>query len=218
MNIVITGANRGIGLELCHQYSRHHSVIALCRQASAALKNIANIKIIEDVDVKSLGAIKKAVNLCPNHLDLLINNAGILNRVGLDTFDEHVVLDQFDINAMGPLRVTHSFLSRLNNGSKVVLITSRMGSIEDNTSGSHYGYRMSKAALNMAGKSLAVDLKDRGIAVGIIHPGWVQTDMTGQTGHYTVDQAAQQIIARIDGLSISTSGSFWHSDGSILPW
>ena len=218
MNIVITGANRGIGLELCHQYSANHHVFALCRKASAKLKTIPNLKIIEGVDVKNSDAINKAVSECPDHLDLLINNAGILSRVGLDTFNESIVFDQFNVNAMGPLRVTHSFLSRLKKGSKVAFITSRMGSIEDNTSGSHYGYRMSKAALNMAGKSLAIDLKDHGVSVGIIHPGWVQTDMTGQTGHYSVQQAASQIITRIQELTISTTGHFWHSDGSTLPW
>ena len=93
-----------------------------------------------------------------------------------------------------------------------------MGSIDDNSSGSHYGYRMSKAALNMAGKSMAIDLNSQGICVGIIHPGWVKTDMTGQTGHYSVDVAAEQIISRIDELNMSNSGSFWHSDGSELPW
>ena len=109
-------------------------------------------------------------------------------------------------------------LNLLKSGSKVVLITSRMGSIDDNSSGSHYGYRMSKAALNMAGKSLAIDLEPKGIALGIIHPGWVQTDMTGHTGHYSVSVAAKQIIERINNLNLENTGSFWHSNGDILPW
>ena len=93
-----------------------------------------------------------------------------------------------------------------------------MGSIDDNQSGSHYGYRMSKAALNMAGKSLSIDLKEKEISVGIIHPGWVQTDMTGNTGHYTVQKSASQIIDRIEELNLQNSGTFWHSNGQILPW
>ena len=93
-----------------------------------------------------------------------------------------------------------------------------MGSIQDNESGSHYAYRMSKAALNMAGKSLAIDCREQNIHVGIIHPGWVQTDMTGNTGHYTVDIAASQIIDRIHELNASNSGNFLHSNGDHLPW
>ena len=93
-----------------------------------------------------------------------------------------------------------------------------MGSIDDNTSGSHYGYRMSKTALNSAGKSLSIDLKDKGIAVGIIHPGWIQTEMTGHTGNDTPDTAAKQIIDRINELSLENTGTFWHANGSLLPW
>ena len=138
--------------------------------------------------------------------------------MSLESLNEDLIYKQFDINAVGPLRVSNAFLNSLKKDSKIILITSRMGSIDDNSSGSHYGYRMSKAALNMAGKSLAIDLHSQGISVGIIHPGWVKTDMTGQTGHYTVGQAAEQIIARINELSLNNSGSFWHSDGSELPW
>ena len=97
-------------------------------------------------------------------------------------------------------------------------MTSRMGSIADNTSGARYGYRASKAALNAVGKSLAVDLSEQGIAVAILHPGWVQTDMTRHSGNLTVDEAAAGLIARMDALNLENSGTFWHSDGSVLPW
>ena len=216
--VVITGANRGIGLELAKNYSQTHNVYALCRVASEALQALPNTTVIEDVDVTSQASVNAAIETCPNEIDILINNAGILKRVGLDYNDEAILQDQWNVNAMGPLRVTKACYSRLKPGAKVALITSRMGSIADNESGSHYGYRMSKAALNAAGKSLALDLAPQQIAVAILHPGWVQTDMTGNTGHYTVDVAAKQLMDRIDELTLNTSGTFWHSNGDVLPW
>ncbi|MCP4295924.1 MAG: SDR family NAD(P)-dependent oxidoreductase, partial [Proteobacteria bacterium] len=125
---------------------------------------------------------------------------------------------QFATNAMGPLRVTHALLDNLKNGSKLALITSRMGSIADNTTGSRYGYRMSKAALNAAGMSLAQDLKHENIAVAILHPGYVQTGMTGYTGDITPSEAAKRMYQRIEELTLKTTGSFWHSNGEILDW
>ncbi len=218
MNVVITGANRGIGLELTRRYAANNHVFALCRQSSPELNSLPGVTVIDQCDVSSTDSITRAASLCPPTIDILINNAGILRRVSLESLNEDLIYKQFDINAVGPLRVSNAFLNSLKKDSKIILITSRMGSIDDNSSGSHYGYRMSKAALNMAGKSLAIDLHSQGISVGIIHPGWVKTDMTGQTGHYTVGQAAEQIIARINELSLNNSGSFWHSDGSELPW
>ncbi|MEC8677798.1 MAG: SDR family oxidoreductase [Candidatus Margulisiibacteriota bacterium] len=217
MNIAITGANRGIGLELSKQLGQDNLIYALCRNASTELSQLKNVKIIENVDVKNQESIQKAAEAC-GQIDVLINNAGILKRVDFNNFDEAIIREQWEVNAMGPLRVTKAFKDNINSPGKVILITSRMGSVADNESGSHYGYRMSKAALNMAGKSMAIDFKADNIAVGIIHPGWVQTDMTGHTGHYDVVQAASQIIDRIKGLSLSNSGTFWHSDGQILPW
>ncbi|MEK9726484.1 MAG: SDR family oxidoreductase [Candidatus Margulisiibacteriota bacterium] len=218
MNIVITGANRGIGLALVKHYRLNHNVFALCRAASSELKSLTDVTIIENVDVCNVNTINKAVKSCPNDIDLLINNAGILQRVSFDQWDEKRVMDQFNINAIGPIRVTRAFNEKLVKNSKIALITSRMGSIADNDSGSHYGYRMSKAALNMAGKSMAIDFRDRDISIAIIHPGWVQTDMTGHTGHVTVETAAQQISERIRDLDVSTSGTFWHANGDLLPW
>ena len=216
--VVITGANRGIGLELTKNYSQENTVVALCRTSNNVLDSLPNTTVIQDVDVTSQASVNAAIETCPNDIDILINNAGILKRVGLDYDDESILQDQWNVNAMGPLRVTKACLNRLKKGSKIALITSRMGSIDDNESGSHYGYRMSKAALNMAGKSLAIDLAPQQISVAILHPGWVQTDMTGNTGHYTVDVAAKQLIDRINDLTIDTSGTFWHSNGDILPW
>jgi len=136
----------------------------------------------------------------------------------LGDIDFDSIQTQIDVNAYGPLRVTQGLLSNLNEGAKIAMITSRMGSITDNTSGGRYGYRMSKAALNIASVSIAHDVMHRGISVGIFHPGLVGTQMIGGVGDITPDQAAQRIRQRIDELSLSNSGTFWHSNGDVLPW
>ena len=150
-------------------------------------------------------------------IDILINNAGILSRGSLDDLDTAGILRQFETNALGPLRVTRALLSKLRRGAKIAIITSRMGSIADNTSGGYYGYRMSKAAVNIAGVSLAHDLRDREIAIALLHPGMVATEMTGSQG-IPPAQAVQGLIARIDELTLDTSGGFWHANGEPLPW
>jgi NAD(P)-dependent dehydrogenase (short-subunit alcohol dehydrogenase family) len=116
------------------------------------------------------------------------------------------------------LLITQALLGNLDEGSKVGIITSRMGSIADNDSGGSYGYRMSKAAVNAAGKSLAIDLKPRGIAVGILHPGWVRTDMTGRNGLIDANESAKGLLARMDELNLDNTGTFWHANGELLPW
>jgi NAD(P)-dependent dehydrogenase (short-subunit alcohol dehydrogenase family) len=121
------------------------------------------------------------------------------------------------VNALAPLLLARALLPNLTAGSKLALITSRMGSIDDNGSGGYYGYRMSKVALNMAGRSLAVDLKPRGIAVAILHPGMVATRMVGFSG-IPPEQAALGLLERIDALTLERSGSFWHANGELLPW
>lgn len=144
--------------------------------------------------------------------------AGILTRESLDDLDFNRIRWQFEVNALGPLRVTTTLLDNLGEGSKVAIITSRMGSIGDNTSGSRYGYRMSKAAVNIAGVSLAHDLRDRGIAVAILHPGFVRTDMTNHNGNIDPPEAAKGLLARIDELTLETSGGLWHASGvDLLP-
>ena len=128
------------------------------------------------------------------------------------------IREQFEVNALGPLMLTEQLLPNIVEGGKIALISSRMGSIADNTSGSSYGYRMSKAALNIAGVSLAKDLEGRKIAVTILHPGYVQTDITAGRGFITADIAASGLIERVDDLTLETSGNFWHQSGEKLPW
>lgn len=217
--VLVTGANRGIGLEFCKQYRQQgHQVIAVCRHKSSELEGLG-VEIIEGIDVtdqNSLNALKH--KLAGRTIDILVNNAGLLHEESLDNMNWEHIQRQFEVNTLGPLRVTHTLLDNLKAGSKVALITSRMGSVQDNGSGGYYGYRMSKAALNAVGKSLAIDLKPRRIAVALLHPGYVQTDMTGHTGDITPDEAASRLIKRIEGLTLENSGSFWHSNGELLPW
>jgi NAD(P)-dependent dehydrogenase (short-subunit alcohol dehydrogenase family) len=215
---LVTGAARGIGLELCRQLQhRGEKVIAVCRQASAELRKL-DCRIIEGVEVTDEAAIAGlAAQLAGERIDVLVNNAGILSRESLDELDFDGMRRQFEVNALGPLRVTRALLPKLDAGSKVAIITSRMGSIADNGSGGYYGYRMSKAAVNMAGVSLAHDLRERGIAVLLLHPGMVATEMTGRRG-IPVEESAANLIARIESLGLEESGSFHHAEGQPLPW
>ena len=215
---LVTGGNRGIGLELCRQLSaRGDHVIAACRASSKALEDTA-VEVHDKVEVTDDASVKRLVEaLDGTKIDVLINCAGILTRETLDDLDIDRIRRQFEVNAIGPLRVTAALLPNLHTGSKVAIITSRMGSIEDNTSGSRYGYRMSKAAANMAGRSLAWDLKERGIAVVLLHPGMVATEMTGRQG-IPPEQAASGLIQRIDELDMQKTGTFWHQNGEALPW
>jgi len=216
--ILVTGANRGIGLELCKQLShRGDEVIAVCRNSSADLQSL-NVRVIADIDVSEPRSIEQLREQLGNEkLDWLLNNAGILAVETLDSLDFETIEQQFRVNAMGPLRVTSALSGNLSDGSKVGIITSRMGSVEDNTSGSYYGYRMSKAAVNMAGVSLAHDFKKQGIAVALLHPGMVATEMTGRQG-ISPTESVNGLIQRMDELEISHSGGFWHANGERLPW
>jgi NAD(P)-dependent dehydrogenase (short-subunit alcohol dehydrogenase family) len=216
--VVITGANRGIGFELAKQLSEAGEVVvAVVREPSEALSDLP-VEMVTGIDVcdDDLSALSDAIGDRP--IKVLINNAGLLTRTSLDKLDIESIRQQFEVNTLGPLKVTHSLLCNLSAGSKVVHITSRMGSVADNSSGSHYGYRMSKAAMNMAAKSMALDLADREIAVCALHPGYVRTRMTGHSGYIDPNEAAAGIIQRINELDLANSGSFWHQNGEELPW
>ncbi len=216
--VLITGANRGIGLALAQQlHLLDYKVIATCRQSSPELDQLG-ADVITDVDVTNSDSILDlASKLDGQNLDLLINNAGFMQSMSLDSLDFDAMRRQYEINTLGPLRVTANLLPNLSEGSKVVIITSRMGSIADG-SGGQYGYRMSKTAVNMVGSSLAKDLKNQGIAVALLHPGYVRTGMTGNQGFVDTDESAQGLIQRIDDLNLDNTGSFWHADGTELPW
>ena len=215
--ILITGANRGIGLELVRQLSkRGDEVIALCRTASDELESLC-ARTIQGVEITDDAALQRAAaELGSTAIDILINNAGIFTNERFADLDFAEIQRNFEVNALGALRVTHAMQGLLRPPAKVVLVTSRMGSIADNTSGSYYGYRMAKAALNMAGVNLAHDLRGKA-SVAILHPGLVATRMTDFTG-ISPEESASQLIERIDALSPETSGTFWHANGEQLPW
>jgi NAD(P)-dependent dehydrogenase (short-subunit alcohol dehydrogenase family) len=217
--VLITGANRGVGLALAeHYFDAGWRVIGVCRQPSEELVRVA-AKVIEGIDVTQPNDVAKlAKMLNDQELDLLVNNAGLLHDESLGSIDFESIREQMEINAYAPLRVTEALLPNLKKGSKIANITSRMGSIADNDSGGRYGYRASKAALNAFGKSLAIDLRPRGIAVAQLHPGYVQTRMVNFGGLVSPQEAALGIAARIEALTLESSGSFWHSNGESLPW
>lgn len=217
--VVITGANRGIGLALaCYYQQQGADVIVVCRQSSEKLEALG-VEVITEIDVANAADIKRLQQrLAQRNIDILINNAGILRGTSLNNLDYDAIQQQFNVNSVAPLRVSEALLPNLTAGSKIALITSRMGSIEDNTSGGSYGYRMSKAALNAAGASLAYDLKPHGIAVAILHPGYVQTDMVNNHGDIPASVAAERLAQRIAELDLHNTGTFWHSNGQILPW
>ena len=217
---LITGSNRGIGLELCNQiHNRGDEVIATCRRASPELINLG-VRIEENIDISSEEAITNlAKKLSGVNLDCIIHNAGIYEFNSLEDFQKKSILRQFEVNALSPIIMTQSLRHLLKRSSKVAFITSRMGSIGDNSSGSSYGYRMSKVALSMGAKSLSIDLLKEEIYVAILHPGLVSTRMTGFTRNGSnTKESANGILKRIDSLNKNNSGTFWDTNGEVLPW
>ena len=217
---LITGANRGIGLELVRQLKhRGEDVIATCRSTSSELNSLS-VRIETGVDITSGDSvINLRENLNDTKVDVLIQNAGISEYNSLSNLDPQSIVHQFEVNALSPLCCVRTMLSHLSKSAKVALISSRISSIEDNSSGGSYGYRMSKVALCMAGKSLAVDLKPKGISVAILHPGLVSTRMTGFTSNgIQPKESVEGLIQRLDELNLENTGTFWHSNGNILPW
>jgi len=219
--VLITGANRGIGLELARAYAaRGDTVLAACRVGSEALADLG-VTVFEGVEVADDASVDGlATRLGDTQIDVLINNAAIHSNETLEDLNFDRIRKQFEVNTLGPLRVTRALLPHLHKGSKVVIVTSRSGSIGDNGSGNTYGYRISKAAVNMGGVNLALDLKPRGIPVLLLHPGMVKTDMGGKGNPAAVEapDAAARMVARIDELSLETTGRFQHAEGHALPW
>lgn len=215
---LITGANRGIGLELARQLTAAgHRVIGTSREACPVLAELGvAVHPLDVTDEASVVALAAALG--DVRLDWLVLNAGVLLRTPLDTLDLAAVRLQFEVNALGPLRVVAALRPRLVAGSRIGILSSRMGSLSDNTSGGRYGYRMSKAAVNMAGVSLARDLAPEGIAVAMLHPGFVRTAMTAYGGYVDPPEAAAGLIARLEALTLETTGGFWHANGERLPW
>ena len=173
---------------------------------------VPGIDVTDDDSVEN-----RAAAVGRRSLDLLVNNAGILTQESFDDLGFDRIRQQFEINSVGPLRVTRALIANLTSGSLVVIVTSLMGSMTDNTSGGRYGYRMSKAAVNAAGVSLSHDLRGHGIGVLLVHPGMVATEMTGRCG-VPVEQSVSDLLARVDAFSPDQSGTFLHVEGRPLPW
>lgn len=229
MRIVITGASRGIGLEFARRYlERGDHVEAVVRSPASAdalyaLGAAAGGRLrVHGCDVTSDQAARAlAAALGEGGVDILINNAGVMGKMqALEALDFQDILRTIDANALGPLRVTAALLPHLRRGAgrKVAHVTSGMGSIGDNTSGGAYGYRMSKAALNMACRSMAIDLRREGITAVVINPGWVKTDMGGPGAPTPVEESVRLMMGLIDGLSPAQSGAFLDYRGHTWPW
>ncbi|HEY7381053.1 MAG TPA: SDR family oxidoreductase [Gaiella sp.] len=216
---VVTGANRGIGLELCRQVrARGDAVVAACRTASPELAAVG-CRVVEGVDVASDDGVARLDGaLGDDAVDVLVCNAGQLRHERIDSLDLDGARQQYEVNALGALRVVSALLPRLGQGAKIGLVSSKAGSMGDGPSGGMYGYRMSKAALNMAAANMAHELAPRGILVVALHPGFVRTEMTGGGGNTDPDEAAAGLIARIDELDAGSSGRFVHANGDEIPW
>ncbi len=216
--VLVTGANRGIGLQLCKQlHDRGDDVIAVCRRSSSELDAL-EVRVIDEIDVSDAASVAVLkTELGDTRIDVLVNNAGILRGDRFGTIDYESMLEQYRVNTLGPLRVTEALRDNLVEGSKVAIVTSRVGSIDDNASGGNWGYRASKTAVNQIGMNLKHEFLPRGIAVVLLHPGLVATEMTGGTGISTRD-SARGLIERLDELTLEASGSFWHAEGYELPW
>ena len=229
--VVITGSNRGIGLELVRQHlERGDKVYASCRSPEQAI-DLNNLQpqfpdglVVLPMDVTSNKAIKSAANMIngfESGLDLLINNAGVGgDNAGFGNIDPVEFSQVIAVNSLGPLLVTQALTRLLKCGTRPVVanITSRMGSIADNHSGGYYAYRASKTALNMINCCMSQDLAPLGIISVAIHPGWVKTDMGGDSAPLKVQQAVAGILQVIDGLSPVDNGNFIGWDGSQIPW
>ena len=227
--VVITGAGRGLGLAFVQHYLRRgwdvHALLRrpeLLGQDSPALEASA----CDVADQGSVAAAAKTIRERWDSLDLLINNAGINTSItggtnsslqGLDMDDLRAV---FEVNTLGPIEMSRALLPLLHEGSDpgIVHVTSKMGSVDDNSSGGWWAYRISKAALNMVCVNMAHELRDAGIATMVIHPGWVRTDMGGKTAPLSVEESVAGMIEVIDGLKLDDSGCFRDYTGATLPW
>jgi len=225
-HVVITGSNRGIGLAFCRHYlSQGFRVSAACRNPDSAsdLNALGGELSVFSLDLASESSIEHfASQLVDQSVDLIINNAGVYGGTpqGLEDLLSQEWLNTLNINAIAPILLTRSILKHIDSSQspKVAFLTSKMGSIADNTSGRSYIYRSSKAALNAAAKSLAIDLSSHKIPVVLLHPGWVRTDMGGPNGLIDTQESVAGMAQVIEHLDMSSTGSFFDYSGKTIPW
>lgn len=221
--VIVTGADRGIGAELVRAYQqRGVRAIAACLGDGLDLI-AAGLEVQPRVDVtKSTSLLALRERLGATSIDILISNAGLLETDSFEQLDFEAMRRQYEINTLGPLRVAQALVPLMAAPSKFGIITSRVGSIGDNASGGSYGYRLSKCAANQLGVNLYHELRPRGIAVMLLHPGQVDTAMThafkGLVEFITPQAAAAGLMLQLDALNGSTPPEFRHSNGSLLPW
>ncbi|MEY4649394.1 MAG: hypothetical protein RL191_562 [Pseudomonadota bacterium] len=224
--VLITGANRGLGLEFVKQYAIDgYQVIACTRKIDKKdelhqLQENFKAISIHKLDIANFSSIDLFAKSFKKPIDILINNAGIYPDSSIDHVDYKSWLDAFKINTLAAFKMTKAFLPHLKKGQlkKIASLTSKMGSIDDNSGGGEYLYRSSKTALNMVMKSLSIDLKPYDLSVITLHPGWVRTDMGGPNGLIDVVESVTGMKRQIDKLSIKTSGQFISYDGKKIPW
>ena len=229
---LITGAKRGIGLEFTRQWlARGDKVFVLARRPEGSpglaelLRVHAGTLVLQDCDVAddaSVGRARRAVESAWSRLDVVVNNAAIFGERGgpIDALDLEAIRRTFEVDALGPIRIARALAPLLRKGSdpKLVQITSLMGSIGDNVSGGYWAYRLGKAALNMATRNLAHDLKADGIVAVALHPGWVRTEMGGPEAPLTAQEAVTSLVRTIDRLTAKRSGAFLDRHGKPCPW
>ncbi len=227
--ILVTGANRGLGIEFVEQYlNEGNEVIATYRNENSSMDLIkmgnerSNLKLLQ-LDVSSNKSLNSfAENLGDSPIDIFINNAGVYGprNSSFGNLDEENWIPAIKINAIAPILLTQLIIKNIRSGAdkKLIFITSKMGSIDDNKAGGAYVYRSSKTALNAVVKSLSVDLENEGIVVALIHPGWVKTDMGGPNALIDKDTSVKGMTEVISNLDISSTGNFYNYDGSIIPW
>jgi len=229
VSILITGTNRGIGLEFVKHYIKNNEkVIATCRNRNSAkdlleLENTTNNLSLVELDVSNPNSINNFTSkIAGLPIDTFISNAGVSGPKNIEfgNFDAKEWLDVFNVNTIAPLLITQKILKnlRLGKDKKLAFISSKVGSIEDNTSGGMYIYRTSKTALNQVIKSLSIDLKGENFIVVALHPGWVQTDMGGPNALIDTKTSVRGMTEAIDNLTSKNSGKFYNYDGSPIPW
>ncbi len=217
-HVLVTGGETGLGLSLVREYTdAGDKVSVLCRASTPELDALTPA-IHTGVDITNAAAVfRAAAELGDAPIDILINNAGIMIDDDIDNIDVTAVRQQFEVNALGTLNIALAFRRRLRRNSKVVNISSRLGSVGDNASGGDFGYRMSKAAQNMLTSNLAIHLREEGIVVVAAHPGIVASNMTGGKGTPS-DEVAHNLRATIGKMTVETTGRFIDRFGKELPW